>query len=128
MPPAGDAPTLEPQEDDDEASSRAMQATGRGFSVWAGEPVVPAPPPPPRPPSGSQGAGQWKVWGGKATTWITYPAEVQQLLNSAWYTGETVRVTLAGNPYSINVAQGWQNREDTYAPVRKVRWIADGEE
>ena len=53
---------------------------------------------------------------------------MQELLNAAWHTGETVRVTIYESPYSINPRQGWQDREDTSAPTRQVRRNADYED
>ena len=110
----------EATEPEDDEISAASGIAGVGYCVWTGQPKWPEPPPPPR-PSASSADLKWQVWGGRKTQWITYDEQVQGLLDRSWRTGETVLVTIQGYQYTINAQQGWQNREDTDAPVRQVR-------
>ena len=117
----------EPEDISDNEADDGARVPGRGYSVWTGEPMLHEPSPPPHAQWSSHSPACWQVWGGKRTGWITYSAEVQELLNAAWHRGETVSVTIAKCPYKINGREGWQDRQDTDAPVRKVRWATDAE-
>ena len=110
----------EAKELEDDEFSAASCSDGVGYCVWTGQPKKPEPPPPAG-ASASSADLKWQVWGGRKTQWITYDEQVQGLLDRSWRTGETVLVTIQGYQYTINAQQGWQNREDTDAPVRQVR-------
>ena len=115
---------------------------------WLGVDTVPPPPPPPATGGAAYNSAassstvavaafQWlvipadraefQVWGGKSTKWISYDADVQKRLRTAYAAGETVVVESGGHRYRVDTRPGHleQVRADRAAGmhnnVRKVR-------